>query len=238
MQVKRWWTPVLAVVALPMTIAATNQPAASAGVRPSAHVMAAGHSTAGHLRPATGAAGRPLTRALLRPATVARPRPVVRRAVVAPRPVVHRAATVTRPVATRTVSGPTSWSALNAAIARIPTYHAGGARWVISTKYGHWGTADWYHDTLYISPNVPDSYLYDVAVHEWSHELSVLDYAGDVEAATTAMNAWFGGSDLVGAERAADCMAILQGADWTHYTPCTDSHWRAGAARLVAGQQL
>jgi len=128
--------------------------------------------------------------------------------------------------------------ALAEAVARIPTYRPGAARWVVSTKYDFWGTADWYHDVLYVSPDVPRDKLYDVAVHEWSHELSVLDYGGDVDAATKAMNAWFGGSDLVGAERAADCMAILQGATWTHYTTCTNAKWRQGAAKLVAGNQL
>ncbi|HMC72602.1 MAG TPA: hypothetical protein VKJ07_25840, partial [Mycobacteriales bacterium] len=123
------------------------------------------------------------------------------------------------------MSGPTGWSALNAAISRIPTYRSGAARWVVSTKYDFWGTADWYHDVLYVDPSVPTDKLYDVAVHEWSHELSVLDYNGDVDAATRAMNAWFGGSDLTGAERAADCMAILQGATWTHYTTCTNTKW-------------
>jgi hypothetical protein len=143
-----------------------------------------------------------------------------------------------RPVAVHYPAGPTSWGQLNAAIARIPSYHPGGARWVVSNAYGHWGTADWYHDTLYISPNVPTDRLYDVAVHEWSHELSVLDYGGDVDTATAAMNSWFGGSGLTGAERAADCMAIAQGAQWTHYTSCANSHWRAGASRLVSGKRL
>lgn len=129
-------------------------------------------------------------------------------------------------------------AALAAAVARIPTYTPGAARWVVSSKYDFWGTADWYHDVLYVSPDVPRDKLYDVAVHEWSHELSVLDYGGDVSTATKAMNAWFGGSGLVGAERAADCMAILQGATWTHYTTCTNSEWRRGAAKLVAGKQL
>ena len=136
------------------------------------------------------------------------------------------------------MTGPTGWRALDDAIARIPTYHAGAAIWVVSNRYGHWGTADWYHDTLYVSPNVPTDRVYDVAVHEWSHELSVLDYAGDVDTATAAMNAAFGGSGLVGAERAADCMARLQGATWTHYTSCTDQHWRQEAARLLAGSRL
>jgi hypothetical protein len=141
-------------------------------------------------------------------------------------------------VATGTVTGPTPWSALNAAIARIPTYRSGAARWVVSSKYDFWGTADWYHDVLYVDPGVPTDKLYDVAVHEWSHELSVLDYGGDVAAATRAMNATFGGSGLTGPERAADCMSILQGATWTHYTTCTNPAWRASAARLVAGKTL
>src|SRR3954470_11753094 len=135
-------------------------------------------------------------------------------------------------------SGPTSWAALNTAIARIPTYHSGTSRWIISGRYGHWGTTDWYHDTLYISPTVPADRLYDVAVHEWSHELSVLDYHGDVDAAVKAMTRYFGGSGLTGAERAADCMARLQGAGWTHYTSCTDRRWRSGAAKLLRGRVL
>jgi roadblock/LC7 domain-containing protein len=126
---------------------------------------------------------------------------------------------------------------LNSAIARIPSYR-GGTIWRVSRKYGSWGTADWYHDTIYVSPSVPSNRLYDVAAHEWSHELSVLDYAGDVDAAVAAMNATFGGSGLTGAERAADCMAILQGATWTHYTSCHDSNWRHAAATLIAGRRL
>lgn len=129
-------------------------------------------------------------------------------------------------------------SALMRAVSRIPTYRAGTVRWVVSRAYAFWGTADWYRNVMYVSPDVPRSKLYDVAVHEWSHELSVLDYAGDVSAATAAMNAWFGGTGLIGPERAADCMSILQGATWTHYTTCTDAHWRAGAKLLVAGKPL
>src|SRR3954447_4039488 len=100
-------------------------------------------------------------------------------------------------------SGPTSWAALNTAISRIPTYHAGTSRWIVSGRYGHWGTTDWYHDTLYISPAVPVDRLYDVAVHEWSHELSVLDYRGDVDAAVNAMTRYFGGGGPPGGPRAA-----------------------------------
>jgi hypothetical protein len=158
------------------------------------------------------------------PATAVRP---------TPRPATRPA---THPVAK---AKPVNFStALAAAVAKIPTYRAGSARWVVSRAYDFWGTADWYHDVLYVSPDVPLHYLYDVAVHEWSHELSVLDYAGDVAAATKAMNAWFGGSGLTGAERAADCMAILQGATWTHYTTCQNAKWKLGAQRLVRGDQL
>jgi len=137
-----------------------------------------------------------------------------------------------------TVTGPTGWRALDLAIARIPTYRPGAAVWLVSTRYGHWGTADWYHATLYVSPVVPTDRVYDVAVHEWSHELSVLDYGGDVDAAVSAMNSVFSGSGLVGAERAADCMALLQGATWTHYTSCEDGAWRRAAAKLLAGGRL
>jgi hypothetical protein len=132
----------------------------------------------------------------------------------------------------------TGWTALDRAIAQIPTYRTGDARWVVSSAYDFWGTADWYRDVLYVNPDVPTSRLYDVAVHEWSHELSVLDYGGRVHRAKQAMNAWFGGSGLVGAERAADCMAILQGAVWTHYTQCRSTRWRHGARRLVNGKRL
>ena len=147
---------------------------------------------------------------------------------VPPRAVAHQAAKT--PVRRRP-TGPTGWAALDSAIARIPTYRAGTARWLV-------GTADWYHATIYVSPSVPSSQLFNVVVHEWSHELSVLDYDGDVAAATRAMNATFGGGGLIGAERAADCMAVLQGATWTHYTACTDAGWRAAAAKLVAGRRL
>jgi hypothetical protein len=186
---------------------------------------------AAHVRVLPRAATRPAVRATPR-TTHATPRPpsahpATTKAKAKPRPVQHHVAPTT-----------SYSSALNNVVARIPTYRAGTVRWVVSRAYAFWGTADWYHGVLYVSPDVPRNKLYDVAVHEWSHELSVLDYSGDVAAATRAMNAWFGGSDLVGAERAADCMSILQGATWTHYTTCTNAHWRWGARLLVAGQRL
>jgi len=165
--------------------------------------------------------------------------PLVR--VAAHKPAPRRAATRKPAVTThaaRRAAPPTFTVALMAQVARIPTYRPGAARWVVSRAYDFWGTADWYRDVLYVSPDVPRDKLYDVAVHEWSHELSVLDYNGDVDAATAAMNAWFGGSGLTGPERAADCMSILQGATWTHYTTCTNAKWRSGAKLLVSGQPL
>jgi hypothetical protein len=158
------------------------------------------------------------SRAVARP--VARPAPAVRRAAV-------------RKVAA------SSWSAVfSSSVARIPGYPAGAATWVVSDRYGSWGTADWYRGVVYISPRVPVDRLYDVVVHEWSHLLSAAAYGGDVDAAMAAMNGWFGGSGVVGAERAADCMALALGARWTHYTSCGSGQWRAGAARLVKGEQL
>jgi len=200
------------------------KPAAAATYRPPAVALVAAPAGTAHTMSGAHPAG---TRK-----TATRPRPAATARVAKPKP----AASVRR-TTTQTASA-TFQQALDAAIARIPTYRPGAARWVVSRAYDFWGTADWYHDVLYVSPDVPRTKLYDVAVHEWSHELSVLDYGGDVAAATAAMNTWFGGSDLTGPERAADCMAILQGARWTHYTTCTNAQWRLGAARLIAGQQL
>jgi hypothetical protein len=80
--------------------------------------------------------------------------------------------------------------------------------------------------------------MYSVVAHEWGHVLSVKPYLPDAMAGVNAMNAWFGGSGLTGAERAADCIARLLGATWTNYTPCTDAHWRDGARKLLAHQAL
>jgi hypothetical protein len=133
---------------------------------------------------------------------------------------------------------PTSWSALNAVIADIPTYRAGATDWVVSSKFDFWATADWYRNVIYVNPSVPVDRLFDVVVHEWSHLLSVQAYDGNVRRAKRAMNRWFGGHRLVGAERAADCMARVQGATWTYYTACNKHHWRKGARRLVNGRRL
>lgn len=103
---------------------------------------------------------------------------------------------------------------------------------------GHWGTTSFEARTIAIAPTVPTDKVYDVAVHEWSHLLSTDAYGGDVDTAFAAMRSYFGGTGSDGTEVAADCMAVLQGADWTFYTPCTDPTWRAGAQRLINGEQL
>lgn len=139
---------------------------------------------------------------------------------------------------TKTVHGPTSWGALNAAIARIPGYRPGAAHWVVTARYGHWGATDLSTGTVYISPNAPVSRLDSIARHEWAHVIQGRVYGHNAQAAFAAMNRVFGGSGLTGAERSADCMARLLGASWTNYTPCTSAAWRAKAGRLLAGERL
>jgi hypothetical protein len=158
---------------------------------------------------------------------VHRPRPVVRH--VTPHVVRHR-------VVHRTTLSPEQ--RMMRAVARIPGYHSGDAQWAISSAWGHWGVADLYGGTAYISPTVPADRMYDVVAHEWSHLLTVKAYGGDVMGALAATNSWFGGSNLTGEERAADCMARILGATWTHYTSCTNATWRQGARRLLARQRL
>ena len=124
------------------------------------------------------------------------------------------------------------------AAARIPGYRLGVTQWRVSARYGHWGASDVWRHVVYISPKVPLSKLYSVVVHEWGHQLTVRAYHGAVSSAFAAMNAYYGGTGYVGAERAADCIARLLGATWTNYTACRSTRWRAGARRLIAGQRV
>jgi hypothetical protein len=123
------------------------------------------------------------------------------------------------------------------AVNRIPGY-TGNAIWIVVPGLDHWGLADFTGGVVYISPRVPADRMYDVVAHEWSHVLSMQVYDEDVSTALNALNAHFGGTGTTGAERAADCMARLLGAQWTHYTPCNDSHWRADARKLLAHERL
>lgn len=144
--------------------------------------------------------------------------------------------TVTTPA--KIVRGPTSWTLLNQAIARIPNYRSGVATWVVTNRYGHWGATDLANGDIYISPSIPASKVYAVASHEYAHARTLYNYGWNLRAANIALNAWFGGGDVAARERAADCMAIAQGATWTNYTSCQNAHWRQGARILLAGQRL
>lgn len=153
-------------------------------------------------------------------------------------PAAHTSGNVPAVAVTVPESKLTTQQQLDLAVARIPGHADPKTRWVLTSAYGSWGTADWYHNIVYVSPTVPSNRMYDVVIHEYSHLQSVAAYSGNVDLAMSAMNGYFGGSGLTGAERAADCMALLQGATWTHYTPCTDAHWRDGARRLIQGERL
>lgn len=238
MQPRPWYLAQIGVLGAGLVIAALHGTSAPANAAPVAAATYRPPLTAPVAAPAADVHTLSSKHAVAK--APAKPRKTVApvKAPARPAPAKPRPATVHRTTTTKTVAAPSFQQALDAAVARIPTYRAGAARWVVSRAYDFWGTADWYNDVLYVSPDVPLSKLYDVAVHEWSHELSVLDYSGDVAAATAAMNAWFGGTGLTGPERAADCMAVLQGARWTHYTTCTNAQWRLGAARLIAGHHL
>jgi hypothetical protein len=229
-----------ATTALAAALVLTHAPhpttAARVAARPVTAGLVSGTSAVQPVRRAP-APRQAVTRGAAKRVVVRTAPPRARRATTPSPP---RGRVTARPVALRqhAAGALTTQQRMQQAVARIPGYRAGGASWVLSTRYGSWGTADWYHDRVYVSPNVPASRMYDVVSHEWSHLLSVQDYAGNVDAATAAMNRWFGGSDLTGAERAADCMAKQLGAVWTHYTSCGDAHWREGARLLLSGQPL
>jgi hypothetical protein len=144
--------------------------------------------------------------------------------------------TVTTPA--KIVHGPTSWTLLNQAIARIPNHRSGVATWFVTNRYGHWGATDLANGDIYISPNIPASKVYAVASHEYAHARTLYNYGWNLRAANVALNAWFGGGDVAARERSADCMAIAEGATWTNYTSCQNEHWRQGARILLAGKRL
>ena len=155
---------------------------------------------------------------------------------VAPRRVT---AVAPRPKAVAVVRTPTLTPAqlMQRAIDRLPDVRPGDVVFILKPGLDSWGLAE-LHGTVWISPRVPARRMYDVVAHEWSHVLSAKAYGGDVQLAVAEMNRYFGGTGITGAERAADCMARLLGATWTHYTSCSDSRWRAGAKRLLARQPL
>ena len=180
------------------------------------------------------------------------PAPVVNHAVVkpvvlhrvAPKPVVQRPRPVVRqvrrtPVIRRVVHRAlTPEQLMMAAVARIPGYEKGAVVWALTPGLAHWGIATMGGNVVYIAADVPADRMYDVVAHEWSHILSTLDYGNNAQTAIAAMDAYFGGSGMTGAEVAADCMAKELGAVWTHYTSCDNAHWRAGARLLLEHQTV
>lgn len=178
---------------------------------------------------------------LTRPAAVVRTPARKAARVVHVARVVHKTRTPkAKPAAPRRAPRPafTPEQLMRRAIARIPGYRPGVAVFTLEQHLSNWGIAELQGGTISIAARVPANRMYDVVAHEWSHVLSMQAYGGDVQQAMDAMNSFFGGSGLAGAEKAADCMARELGATWTHYTPCSNSTWRAGARRLIAGQAL
>lgn len=138
----------------------------------------------------------------------------------------------------------TSWPALNRAIAAIPGYRDGIARWHVTSRFGHYGITDANQPgaaNIYISPTVPASKLYSVAAHEYGHAVVIANYGtgyGPYTRYSSDMVRWFGGTTVTGLERAADCIALQLGATWTNYTGCGDPHWQEGARILLRGGTL
>jgi hypothetical protein len=165
---------------------------------------------------------------------VSRPRVVVRRATPkAPAPRRHHVVHVHR-------AAPLTFEQqVRREVARLPFYRPGIARWVVSPGLSSYGLTNMETNTVYLSPRIPRRLLYAVVAHEWGHVISTHGYGGDLVAADGAMLRWFGGGSMSRAvELAADCIARVLGARWTHYTSCNDSHWRYGARYLMAGWKL
>jgi hypothetical protein len=124
-------------------------------------------------------------------------------------------------------------------VARIPLYQPGIARWEVVPDLAVYGVTRLRTRTVYLSPRIPRTLLYSVVAHEWGHVISTYAYGGDLRVSQQAFKAWFGGGSMSTAtERAADCIAVLLGATWTHYTACRDEHRRLGALYLANGMQL
>jgi hypothetical protein len=126
------------------------------------------------------------------------------------------------------------------AIDGLPDYYPGFVHWRLTTGR-HYGTTDWQTNTITISVFTPLSLLYSVVAHEWSHEVQLFDYRPDQVELVQQLNRHFGGagpSGSRGVEFSADCMAILQGATWTHYTKCHNQTWRHDARILLDGKKL
>jgi hypothetical protein len=107
------------------------------------------------------------------------------------------------------------------------------AKWVFE-RNGAWGASDGH--TNFVDPNVPADKRFSVMVHELSHVKQVEVY-GNLSVSAAAMSAIIGaGSSNVSAnEKAADCMALMQGASWINYG-CPDS-LKDAASSILAGRR-
>lgn len=132
----------------------------------------------------------------------------------------------------------TKWAALNDAIVKIPHLNPALVTWKIENK-GAWAATDLNTGTVYVSPTAPVSKLYSIVAHEYGHVLQGVAY-GDYSAAVRALAGWYGtaATNPLALERAADCMALLDGVTWTRYTTCRNTHWRDGARYLLNGHRL
>lgn len=125
----------------------------------------------------------------------------------------------------------TGWAALDAAIARIPHYYPGIAHWHVADR-GAWGATQLDTGDIWIAPRTPLADLYSVAVHEYGHAITGHLYGGFYPAQNAA-DRLFGQQGEYGLEVEADCMARVEGATFTNYTPCANNTWRAYARVLV-----
>jgi hypothetical protein len=145
---------------------------------------------------------------------------------------------VTAVNASRVLPSLTSWPALNRAIASIPNYRRGVATWVVDNAYGHYGATNLATRQIHIARTVPSSLLFSVAAHEYAHALTAVNYAGSEAATNAGLARYFRSGTTMNREYAADCMAILMRARWTHYTRCGNARWRFAAATLLHGGRL
>lgn len=113
-----------------------------------------------------------------------------------------------------------------------------GARWVLTEDYGSYGAADLNDLVVYINPRVPVSKIRDVVLHERAHMVQAHLYGQDMDlAGRETLKVYGGGGRWSGLDREADCIALIWGARWTHYTSCGNSAWRDAARATLQGQR-
>jgi hypothetical protein len=130
----------------------------------------------------------------------------------------------------------TGWPALDQAIEKIPHYYEGVATWHVGDR-GGWGLTYLNTGDIYIAPRTPADRLVDVVLHEYAHALTVRLYGG-ANGLIAAADRHFQQPGVPSYEIEADCMALVEGATWTWYTSCQNSHWRADAQRLLRYHKL